>query len=256
MFDAIKEALAAKDNKPNYRKDILRCVPDNTYTVRLLPNVKDPAKTFFHYFQVGWTSLSTGQYINYISPYTFKERDPVLEDKYRISKTGTEADKEKVKSIIRSERWVAAVYVIDDPVNPENNGTTKLVRFGKQLNRIIDAAISGEDAAEFGEKVFDLSPNGVNLKIKCEKQGDYPTFVSSRFTSPTDLKLSDEKISEIYQSAPDTESLINVKTYEEIKTLYKEHFALETTQSTPKAEVKAEVGVVVDSEIDSLLEGL
>ena len=48
MFESIKSALV-KNNTQSKNKDILKVEVGNTYTVRLLPNVKNPEKTFFHY---------------------------------------------------------------------------------------------------------------------------------------------------------------------------------------------------------------
>ena len=35
--------------------------------------------------------------------------------------------------------------------NPDNNGKVKILRYGKQLQKIITEAIEGEDAEEFGD---------------------------------------------------------------------------------------------------------
>ena len=51
MFDTIKSALSKSASGPNTKyKEIMRLEPGNTYTLRLVPNVEDPGKTFFNYF--------------------------------------------------------------------------------------------------------------------------------------------------------------------------------------------------------------
>jgi len=57
MFESIRGALASSEDKPA-TTNILRTEPGNTYTVRLLPFVKDPKKTFYHYYQHGWNSFN------------------------------------------------------------------------------------------------------------------------------------------------------------------------------------------------------
>ena len=49
MFQSIKAALSKNEEKsaPGLYNEILKTVPGNTYTVRLLPYAKDPSKTFF-----------------------------------------------------------------------------------------------------------------------------------------------------------------------------------------------------------------
>jgi len=226
MFESIKSALTKETSSgANKQKDFLRTEPGNTYTVRLLPNVKDPSKTFLHYYSHGWNSLSTGQLITLISPTTWNERDPIAEERYRVLRNGTEQEKEKAKSIVRTERWLVNCYVINDPVNEENNNKVKILRFGRQLHKIIMDGIQGEDAEELGPRIFDLSPKGVNLKIKVEKQGDYPTYVSSKFTTPKEVEgLDEDSYDKTLKNAFDLESYITVKSYDELKDMLDKHY--------------------------------
>ena len=78
MFESIKGALADSNNsnQSNYT-EILQCRPGNTYTVRLLPFTKSPKDTFYHYYNMGWLSFATGQFVQALSPQTYGERDPI-----------------------------------------------------------------------------------------------------------------------------------------------------------------------------------
>lgn len=270
MFQSIKAALAkSEDAGNNTYTEILKTTPGNTYTVRLLPYAQDPSKTFFHYFTHGWVSFASGQYVQALSPSTFGERDPIAEERFRILRTGTEEEKEKGSAIKRAEKFLVNVYVIDDPSNPDNNGKVKLLRYGKQLHKIIMEAIEGEDAEEFGPRIFDLGPNGVNFKIKVENQGEYPTYVSSRFTSAGKLSLSEEEQEKIYNGVFDLSKVFTLKSYDELKTMLDDHFHL--VQSSPKVEdspqrqapeptyVESTVSkssASIDDEIDDLLKDL
>lgn len=225
MFESIKTALAKNTNTGSRNKDILKTEVGNTYTVRLLPNVKDPSKTFFHYYTFGWTSLCTGQYVSAVSPTTFGARDPIAETRYRILKTGTEEEKNKARGIIRSEKWLVNAYIINDPVTPENNGKVMIVRYGKQLHKIISDAIEGEGSEDLGARIFDLSDKGCSLKIKVEQQGEYPTYVSSKFVMPKAIEgLDKNKIDSIYSSTFELENVFSIKSYEDLKTMLDEHF--------------------------------
>lgn len=224
MFDSIKEALQKSSAQSN-SKNILKFEKDKTYTVRLIPNIKQPEKTFFHYYTYDWSSFSTGRYISVLSPATFNQRCPLTETKYRVMRNGTDEEKEKAKNFRRNERWLVNAYVVDDPTNPENNNTLKIVRYGKQLHKIISDAIDGEGAEDFGPRIFDLSENGVNLKIKCEQQGDYITYVSSKFTMPKKIDgMSDSKAESIYDSIYDLSSVIPTKSQDELIEVIDEHF--------------------------------
>jgi len=223
MFDAIKDALN-KEAAPRGAADILRTTAGNSYEVRLLPNTSDPSKTFHHYYVYGWESFATGQYTSAVSPMTIGERDPIGEARYKDSRFGSVAEKERAKAIYRSEKWLVNVYVVNDPTDSDNNGKVKVLRFGKQLHKIIMAAIEGEDAKEFGAKIFDLTENGCSFRVKVDSQGEYPTYVSSRFLTPGPTGLEVDKIKDIYESTQDLTTVLPVKPYDDLVSLLNEHY--------------------------------
>jgi len=229
MFQSIKDALASSDSKGSATfNEIMPTKVGNTYTVRLLPFAKDPSKTFFHYYNHGWNSYATGQYVQTLSPQTFGERDPIAEERFKVLRTGSEEEKEKMSAVRRLEKWLVNVYVVDDPTNPDNNGKVKILRYGKQLQKIITEAIEGEDAEEFGPLIFDLGSEGVNFKIKVEQQGDFPTYVSSRFTSAGKIDLSEDEQKDIYDSAFDLTEVFTLKSYDDLKEMFNEHYYCKT----------------------------
>jgi len=268
MFESIKSALV-KNNTQSRNKDILKVEVGNTYTVRLLPNVKNPEKTFFHYYTFGWTSLCTGQYVAAVSPSSFNARDPIAETRYRLLKNGTDEEKNKAKNIIRSEKWLVNTYIVNDPVTPENNGKVMVLRYGKQLHKIIMDAIEGEGAEDLGSRIFDLSEKGSSLKVKVEQQGDYPTYVSSKFSMPKAVEgLDKSKIDSLYNSIIDLETVFTVKSYDELKQMLNEHFfcASDTQEEPVKGKIAKESAVVApvtsgedileDETVKNLLAGL
>jgi hypothetical protein len=229
MFDSIKNALQKNAVQSNVR-NIMKFEKDKTYTVRIIPNVEQPEKTFFHYYTYDWSSFSTGQYTSALSPATFGQKCPITDAKYRILRNGSPEEKEKANLLRRNERWLVNVFVVDDPTTPENNGTMKIVRYGKQLHKIISDAIDGEGAEDFGARIFDLSENGVNLKVKCEQQGDYITYVSSKFTMPRKIDgLTEDKMESIYKSVFDLPSVVQTKSADELSELLDEHFFAKRT---------------------------
>tara|TARA_R110000787_G_scaffold286426_1_gene404829 strand:+ start:4434 stop:5279 length:846 start_codon:yes stop_codon:yes gene_type:complete len=274
MFQSIKDALASSESKGSATfNEIMPTKVGNTYTVRLLPYAKDPSKTFFHYYNHGWNSYATGQYVQTLSPQTFGERDPIAEERFRVLRTGSEDEKEKMKAIRRLEKWLVNIYVVDDPANPDNNGKVKILRYGKQLQKIITEAIEGEDAEEFGPRIFDLGPDGVNFKIKVEQQGDFPTYVSSRFTTAGKIDLSDDQQKDFYDNVFDLNEVFTLKTFDELKEMLNEHFYCKTedsdtsdnevaipSQTTSPDPVSVQTTVVsndtVEEDIDDLLKDL
>jgi len=224
LFDSLKESLSVKTNTESSFKDFLKCEPDKTYIVRLLPNLEDNSKTRFHYWQHIFDSCSTGKKISVLCPNTYGEKCPIDEYRSKVWASKNEKLIEQSKPLRKTEKWLYNAYVISDPTNPENNGKVKILNSGTQLQKIIQSAIDGDDSQEFGFRIFDLSENGCNLRIKVEKnEGGYPTYVSSRFMSPSKIEGLDDMDS-VYESVKSLDSFFQRKTYDELKNILDVHF--------------------------------
>lgn len=225
LFESIKDAINKNNTNTESRfKDFMKFEVDKTYIVRLLPTVKNPERTFFHYYNHTWKSITNNNVISVLCPNTYGEKCPIDEYRSKIYMSKNDSEIERIKPLKRNENWLVNAYVIKDPTNPENQGKVKIIRYGKQLAKIIDDAISGDDSDEFGAKIFDLSPNGCSLKIKVEKnEGGYATYVGSKFMSPSEIEgLGD--VDEIYNSAKNLDDIFEHKSYEDIKGLLSKHF--------------------------------
>jgi hypothetical protein len=224
LFESIKEALNKKAPVESNFKNFLKMETGKTYVIRFIPNLEAPERTFFHYFHHMWKSVVTNNVISFLCPTTYGEKCPIEEYRSKIYRSKDESEIDKTRPVKRNESWLANVFVVKDPTNPENEGKVKILRYGKQLNKIITDAISGDESDEFGAKIFDLSENGCSFKIKVEQnEGGYPTYVSSKFMSPSKLEgVSD--IDELYTQVADLDKIFNHKTYEEISELLNFHF--------------------------------
>lgn len=238
LFESIKETLTKNTNTESAFKDFLKMEVDKTYIIRLIPNVKNPERTMFHYYNHTWKSNLNNQIVSVLCPNTYGDRCPIDEYRSKIYNGKNESEIERIRPIKRNENWLVNVFVIKDPTNPENQGKVKILRYGKQLAKIIESAISGDDADEFGEKIFDLSENGCNLKIKVEKnEGGYATYVGSKFMSPSKLEGSDN-VDELYNSINELDAIFEHKSYDDVKKLFKVHFLGEVEDSKPEENVK------------------
>lgn len=240
MFDKIKDSLQKKNDSSgggNSFANILKLEADkntgsSTYVVRLIPNFEEVNgelvdKTFYHFYIHQWQSLATNKFTSILSLQTFNEVDPIANYRWKLyasGKDGNQKDAELAKKIDRKEQWYVNVYVIEDPNNASNNGTVKVLKVGPQLKKIIDAAVMGDRADEFGMSVFDLGKDGCDLKIKATIQGEYTTYQDSFFTSKTSLRLSDDEIDGITDSLHDLTQIQPVKNFDEVKEHLNEHF--------------------------------
>jgi hypothetical protein len=224
LFESLKETLSTKTNTDSSFKDFLKCEPDKTYVVRLLPNVEDGSKTRFHYWQHIFDSCVNGKKISILCPNTYGEKCPIDEYRSKVWASKNEKLIEQSKPLRKTEKWLYNVFVISDPTNPDNNGQVKILNAGVQLQKIIQSAIDGDDSQEFGYRIFDLSENGCNLRIKVEKnEGGYPSYVSSRFMSPSKVEGMDDA-DEVYNSVKSLDNIFQRKSYTEIKNLMDVHF--------------------------------
>lgn len=264
MFAAIQGSLESnKTEGGSSFKNILKIEPSekgNVYQVRLLPNVSNPRMTFFHYYHHGWKSVKTGQYVtDNICPATWGDRSIIDETRFKMWRQYPEgsAEREKAKLLNRKEQWMVNVYVINDPINPENNGTVKILRFGKQLKKIIDDHVTGSESADFGPRVFDLSPAGCTFKIKAEYNSEnprerFPTYVSSRFSPSGKIDgMTDDKIKDILANIFELEKFHERKSPEEIQKLLDEHFFNKESavQTTTKTEANPAEPKMVDDDV-------
>jgi len=240
MFEAIKQSLSSdkKEAGNGLYKEILKFSAGNTYQVRLVPNPNSPKETIFHYYNHGWNSNATGKYVTALCPTTFGDTCPIDAYYLKTYRTGTESEKEAARILSRKEAWMVNVYVVSDPENPENEGKVKILRYGKELAKIIESALEGDDASEFGvENVFDIV-NGSTLRIKCESRTSsnrgnqkMVTYASSKFLSPSKLDIGESKLQEIYESVHDLKAVNKQTTHAEMQRLLDEHFFNLTTGS-------------------------
>lgn len=229
MFAKIKDNLAKQPTSGGSFANIMKFPAGHTYTLRLVPNLEDIDKTFFAHQVNSWKSLADGSFISALSLQTFGEKDPIAGVRYKLWKAWKDAnpklENKEYQGIIDSkQQWFVNVYVVEDPSDPENNGSVKVLKMGPQLKKIIDNALN-EREDEFGASIFDLSKDGCDFKIVAAKQGEFTTFKDSYFTAKTKFDLSEDEVeSEIYAKLHDLEAIIPVKTEDELKQLLADHF--------------------------------
>lgn len=243
MFETIKEALnKTNDTGGGQFANILRMPAGKTYTVRLLANFDNFEKTYFTHYVHSFTSLTTGQFINTLSLQTFGEPDPLTDYFWKMIK-GSEEDKKIGKIIRRKDQWFVNVLVEDDPSNPENNGTVKVLKFGTQLKKIIDEFFEGERSKKYGLRIFDLSDKGAVFKIKAEASGDFVKFEKSYFED-AETGYTDDQLDDIYSQAHDLEQILPVKTYDEILEILNTHVLGATGDKHTNTDVKKPLATV------------
>lgn len=234
MFAAIQGSFDKGDKQSVDYSNILKFEIGKTYKLRLMPYVDDPSETFFHYIEFGWTSKATDNYVSAISPSTVGEPCPISE----VWRKGFQ-NKLNTSGIRRREQWMVNVYVVDDPSHPENNGTVKIFRYGKQIDKIIQQALQGDLADELGKSIFDLSSNGYDFIVRCEKQQEFPNYSNSSFarraTALPGISDDEDKIAELYGKAFKLKEIFKIKTYGALQKMLDEHYYVTNNVSSSES---------------------
>lgn len=267
MFNEIKDSLSTK--KDSSYREIMKFEPGKTYVVRLVPNVIEPKSTIFHYYHHSWNSVCTGQFVTTLCPSTYGEQCPIDQYVLKMYNTGTQEDKNSIKPITRKENWFVNAYIVTDPVNSENEGKVKVIRYGKELAKIINSAMDGDDSDEFGVKIFDVA-EGCSFKIKSEARAggaagsrSFVTYTSSKFMAPSKLEGMDAaKLDTVYNSLIELDKIIKPKTFAELQRMMDQHFfCVQDVASVEDVDkdtvpVKSEAAVKKDGALDSIFEGI
>jgi len=122
---------------------------------------------------------------------------PVCEHNSTLWNSGIEANKEIVRKQKRKLNYIANIYVVADPKNPENEGKVFLYKFGKKIFDKITEAMNPAFEDETAINPFDLW-KGANFKLKIRKVEGYQNYDKSEFDSPSPL-AADDKLEAIYK---------------------------------------------------------
>ena len=151
---------------------------------------------------------------------TLNDKCPVCEHNSMLWNSGIEANKEIVRKQKRKLSYMANIYVVSDPSNPENEGKVFLFKFGKKIFDKISEAMNPEFADETPVNPFDLW-EGANFKLKIRNVEGYRNYDKSEFADPSALlDGDDEKLEELWKSEHSLKELVdksNFKSYDQLK---------------------------------------
>jgi hypothetical protein len=179
------------------------------------PNGEDLpfVKLYSHAFQG-----SGGWYIEN-SLTTLNQKDPVSEMNSELWNNGTDAGKEIARKQKRKLTYVANIYVVKDPANPDNEGKVFLYKFGKKIFDKITAAMQPEFEDEQAIDPFDFW-QGANFKLKAKNVAGYRNYDSSEFASQGSLLDDDDAMEAIWKKQYSLAELVasdQFKSYDELK---------------------------------------
>ena len=150
---------------------------------------------------------------------TLNQKDPMSEYNTMLWNNGTDSGKDQARKQKRKLTYVANIYVVKDPANPENEGRVMLYKFGKKIFDKITAAMQPEFEDEEAIDPFDFW-QGANFKLKAKNVAGYRNYDSSEFARQDALLEDDEAMEAIWKKEYSLEDFVapdQFKSYNDLK---------------------------------------
>ena len=151
---------------------------------------------------------------------TLGQKDPVSEYNTMLWNNGTDAGKDAARKQKRKLTYIANIYVVKDPANPENEGRVMLYKFGKKIFDKLTTAMQPEFEDEEAIDPFDFW-QGANFKLKAKNVAGYRNYDSSEFARQSVLLDDDDAMEAIWKKEYSLQDFVapdQFKSYEDLKT--------------------------------------
>jgi len=208
----------------------------NGYAViRFLPAPNGEDIPWVRVFDHGFQGIG-GWYIEN-SLTTVGKKDPVSEYNSMLWNSGIEANKEQARKQKRRLKYIANIYVVSDPSNPQNEGKVFLYQFGKKIFDKINDVMNPQFEDETPVNPFDFW-EGANFKLKIRNVEGYRNYDKSEFESPSTLgDFEDGELEAIWKQEQSLAEFIapeNFKSYEELQAKLNKVLGLDGAKPVPK----------------------
>ena len=151
---------------------------------------------------------------------TLGQKDPLGDLNRVLWNSGLDYDKEIARKQKRKLSYYSNIYVVKDPLHPENEGRVFLYKYGKKIHDKIVEAMKPQFEDEKPINPFCFW-EGADFKLKIVKQDGYWNYDRSEFAAASTLgDFDDDKLEEIYNqqySLADFTDPKNFKSYEELE---------------------------------------
>ena len=185
--------------------------------IRFLPASKNEDVPWVRIWSHGFQGPG-GWYIEN-SLTTIGQKDPVSEYNSKLWNSGVESDKEVARKQKRKLQYIANIFVVSDPANPENEGKVFLFKFGKKIFDMINDKMTPEFEDETPVNPFDLW-EGCNFRLRARQVAGFRNYDKSEFDSPSPLKDDDAELERIWNTQYSLAELVaadQFKSYDELK---------------------------------------
>jgi hypothetical protein len=150
---------------------------------------------------------------------TIGQKDPVSEHNRELWNSGSEKDKETVRKQKRKLNYYSNIYVVKDPLHPENEGKVFLFKFGKKIFDKILNAMQPEFEDEQPMNPYDFW-TGANFRLKIRKVEGYWNYDKSEFDKPSPLLEDDDAMEALWKKEYSLSAIVapdQFKSYEDLQ---------------------------------------
>lgn len=200
-------------------------------TIRFLPASQNAKTPFVRLYTHGFQG-STGKWYIENSRTTLgqSEADPCAEANDKLWQMGegsigrllVSGDPTAAKPNARKRKlsYYANVYIVNDPANPENNGTVRIFKFGAKIHEKIMGKLKPKYEGMAPSIVYDFW-NGSNFELRMKKVNKQTNYDDCEWLAPSPLLDGDDaKLEALWNSQHDIESFVapdKFKSYDELK---------------------------------------
>lgn len=171
-------------------------------------------------------------------------------------------DQMKKEGRFRAKKWIANILIVDDPVNPELNGTIMRYRLGEKLYSKIMSELKDDPDLLRPDNGYDFLLKVENADNMNFERGIFPNYDASRFArKATAIAETEEEIIEIIDGLNDFSDIakdynIDVDVLEKNYYDYIEEATGQKNTSTEKTEINRTVKKEEEdtSDVDEMLD--
>ena len=209
-FDELSNKLKQSDGNKNYDDERLWYpklddAGSGYAVIRFLDASENDELPFVKMYTHGFKG-ATGKWYFENCPTTKENECPVCKANGEIVESygGWDDTPKDVKDgVIRNRKrkmsYYSNIYIVDDPENPENNGTVRMFKYGKKIFDKIKLAAEPEFKVDTPIQPFDFW-EGANFELKIRKVDRQTNYDSSSFMEVSKLLPTDKAMEKVYNS--------------------------------------------------------
>jgi len=221
-LESLSKQVSKLAEKPSYEDERIwkleRDKTGNGYAViRFLPAAANEDVPWVRIWTHGFKGPG-GWYIEN-SLTTIGKDDPVSKANTALWNSGIDSDKNIARERRRKLNYYSNIYIVEDSMNPDNEGKVFLFRYGKKIFEKITGVMNPEFADETPLNPFDFW-EGANFKMKMRQVEGFPNYDKSEFTDVTPLSDDEKKMEDVWSQQYPLNEIIeekNFKNYAELE---------------------------------------